>query len=114
MTFRCMFSLVTLSTLVFAQSASAQGPDAGKPATCYEVIPAQANAYPRTSMLVDKCGGRTWLLTKSRRAAGYSWVRVTTDDAGPVPQASATSAKAASSPSDSRNCFTFNNRRFCE
>lgn len=114
MTFRLATCLAAFVALTCAGGAYAQGPDAAKPATCYEVIPPQPNTQPRTSMLVDKCSGRTWLLTKSRRSAGYSWVRVTADDAAPPPQTSAAPAKAASSPSDSRNCFTFNNRRFCE
>jgi len=102
--------LTTLAVLAFGEAAVAQSPDTGKSA-CYEVIPPQPNAQPRTPMLVDRCSGRTWLLAKSGRSAGYRWVRVTTDDT-PPPSPGAAQAKAP--PSDARNCFTFNNRRFCE
>ena len=39
---------------------------------CYEVIPARPNLDPPLSMLVDRCRGRTWLLTRTDRG-DYYW-----------------------------------------
>jgi hypothetical protein len=103
-------AIVSVGSL-FAGSAVAKTAESGLTA-CYEVIAPQPNALPRTPLLVDKCSGRTWLLTKSARGAGYRWARVSTEEA--APSSGAAQAKAPEQPANSRNCFTFNNRRFCE
>ena len=67
-------------------------------------------------MLVDKCSGRTWLLTRAGRG-GYRWTAIDVD--GEMPKATdrrpPTDDKAASSTDEGgKKCFTFNNRKFCE
>lgn len=85
---------------------------------CYELIPARPRIEPAAPMLVDKCSGRTWLLTKAGRG-GYRWAAIDVDAEQPkATDRPPTDDKPASNPTskgeDGKKCFTFNNRKFCE
>ena len=65
-------------------------------------------------MLVDKCSGRTWLLTRAGRGS-YRWATIDAD--GEMPKATdrpPTDKQPENKDGDGKKCFTFNNRKFCE
>lgn len=101
-------TMLALSGAAVAQSASAP---------CFELIPAHARIEPQVPMLVDKCTGRTWLLTRSRRGA-FRWAAIQSDSDIPKatdrPGTDTAPASKADKEGDAKKCFTFNNRRFCE
>lgn len=86
-------------------------------APCYELIPARERVTPPAPMLVDKCSGRTWMLTRSGRG-GYRWAAIQTDDEKPKATDRAATDAAPAGRADKEGsggkCFTFNNRKFCE
>jgi len=98
------------SLMVFASVAAAQ--NATEP--CYELIPARAKIDPPAPMLVDKCSGRTWLLTRGARGV-WRWAAIDAD--GDKPKATdrpPTDMQPARKDGDGKKCFTFNDRKFCE
>jgi hypothetical protein len=105
---RLGLAAAALLTLPYAATAQTSSPP------CYEVIPARPRIEPATPMLVDKCSGRTWLLTRGGRG-GYRWPTIDVD--GEAPKATdrpATDDKAASKSDGGKKCFSFNDRKFCE
>lgn len=108
------FGLAAVAVLAFHGLAAAQ--TASSP--CYELIPARPRIEPSAPMLVDKCSGRTWLLTRAGRG-GYRWAAIDADTDQPkAADRPPTDDKQASNPGskgeDGKKCFTFNNRKFCE
>jgi hypothetical protein len=98
-------ALVALAGAAAAQTASAP---------CFELIPARARIEPPAPMLVDKCSGRTWLLTRSARGA-FRWIAIDTESEKPkATDRPATDTQPAAKEGDGKKCFTFNNRKFCE
>jgi len=98
--------------------ANAQGaePQSANSA-CFELIPARPRIEPPAAMLVDKCSGRTWLLTRSRGA--YRWATIDMDSEKPKANDrpaldNQPAAQVDRKPGDPQKCFTFNNRKFCE
>lgn len=96
-----------------AAAIAEQAPPGPGGSACYELIPAAANTLPGAPMLVNKCSGQTYVLTRvpSRvKAAGHHvyWWR-------PIALGDATETKprpAAAAPAGSK-CFAFDGRRFC-
>lgn len=83
-------------------------------APCYELIPARARIDPPAPMLVDKCSGRTWLLTRIGRG-GYRWTAIDTEsESAKAVDRPATDSQPARKDGGGEKCFTFNNRKFCE
>jgi hypothetical protein len=89
---------------------------------CFEFIPARPRIEPPTPMLVDKCTGRTWLLTRASRGA-YRWAAIQTEIEQPEsdkpkatdrPVTDTGPAGRADKEGGGSKCFTFNNRKFCE
>ena len=85
---------------------------------CFEIIAPHPRGEPRSPVLIDKCSGSTWLLTRTRATqarAAYHWQPLQmadrrVDAAEPRPATSPRPAAAAAKG----NCFTFQNRRYCE
>ncbi|MGV3632720.1 MAG: hypothetical protein ACO1NY_00090 [Pseudorhodoplanes sp.] len=100
--------ILLTSGAAFAQMASAP---------CFEFIPARPRIEPPSPMLVDKCTGRTWLLTRTSRGT-YRWASIQSDGETPkAPDRPATDrghAERADKQGGGGKCFTFNNRKFCE
>lgn len=105
--------LAAVALLALPGAAAAQT----SAAPCYELIPARPGIEPPAPILVDKCSGRTWLLTRSRRGA-YRWAAVDTDGEKPKandrPATDSQAANKADRVGDGKKCFTFNDRKFCE
>jgi hypothetical protein len=97
---------------LIASGSDAVAQDAAAP--CYEVIPPRAKIEPPVPMLVDKCSGRTWLLSRSGRGA-YRWAVVDMEHEKPkTTDRPVTDVQPAKREGDPQKCFTFNNRKFCE
>lgn len=56
-------AVAMLSPAVLAQDNLSKTP-ATPSGACFEVIPAVINAVPYAPILVDRCDGRTWILTR--------------------------------------------------
>jgi len=96
-------------------NASAQPLDAQ--ALCFDIIsPRDTARRPDGSILLDRCTGQTWLLSRSGRGgAGYRWTMLAAEGdlirkplARPEP-----SVPAPARPSTGK-CFNFQGRQFCE
>lgn len=89
------------------------------PATaCFQVIEGSADVPPAAPLLVDRCTGETFVLTRARRGEGkaFEWVPIAKAAAGAVAEAAPAppprppaSAKAASK----EGCFTYSGRNYC-
>ena len=92
---------------------------------CFELVAARAGTIPGAPMLINKCAGTTYVLTRqgksgeSSRAApdpSYAWVPIAIiekpvkAESAPVLKSKREEAKAASG----KKCFTYDNRTFCE
>ena len=98
--------------LVTANSALAQAPGQRSQA-CFEVLAARPNVEPSVSIMVDKCSGRSWVLTRSGK--NFRWILIATEPEKPKFADRAPMADSAVAPGKMRqNCFTFNDRKFCE
>jgi hypothetical protein len=96
--------------LIAVAPAAAQDPSS----PCYELIPARAKIDPPAPMLVDKCSGRTWLLTRGARGV-WRWAAIDAD--GDKPKATdrpPIDKQPGPKDGDGKKCFTFNDRKFCE
>jgi hypothetical protein len=106
-------ALAAATVLLLSSGATAQTVST----PCFEFVPVRPRIEPPSPMLVDKCTGRTWLLTRTSRGA-YRWAAILTESEMPkVTDRPATDASpAAKSDRDGGvgKCFTFNNRKFCE
>lgn len=84
---------------------------------CFEFVPVRPRIEPASPMLIDKCTGRTWLLTRGSRGA-YRWAAIHTESEMPKatdrPVTDASPAAKADKDGGAGKCFTFNNRKFCE
>lgn len=99
--------------LLFSGGVSAQT----APAPCFEFVPVRPRIEPASPMLIDKCSGRTWLLTRTSRG-GYRWAAIHTEAEVPKaidrPATDGSPAAKADKDGGAGKCFTFNNRKFCE
>ena len=109
--------LVISVTLVFStMQAHAQEEPAAPSSACFAVIEAQPGVLPAAPILVDRCSGQTFILTKKRRGdpTTYEWVAI-----GKAESRSRAPAKPARSTASSAkiparaNCFSYNGRTFC-
>lgn len=97
-------------------NASAQPVDAQ--AQCFDIISPRYAAQPSGSILLDRCTGQTWLLSKNGKRGsglGYRWNRLIADSGEiskllPHPEAS---TLAPIRPSTGK-CFAFQGRQFCD
>ena len=109
------FALLSCAALVVGDDALAQTATA----PCFEIIPARTGIEPPVPMLVDKCSGRTWLLTRGGRRSGhdraspygYRWTLI---EAEQDVAKTTDKLRAASADKQDGKCFTFNGRKFCE
>lgn len=95
--------------LALAVWALAPQPGVAQPAssasTCFEILPAERNVVPASPILLNKCTGSTYVLTRKR--SRYEWVPIgRREGPRPVPKP----AKETSG----RKCFYFDGREFCE
>jgi hypothetical protein len=80
---------------------------------CFEVMAARPGVEPAVPILVDKCSGRSWVLT--RNGKNYRWSLIATELEKPKLGDRAPIEGAAVAPGTGpQKCFTFNGRKFCE
>lgn len=82
---------------------------------CYQVIEGQPNVAPAAPILVDRCSGKSFVLSRGRSGSRtYEWVAIRKA----AESLKATRSAAAGSSSkieagDRKGCFKFNGRSFC-
>ena len=97
---------------VSAQTAEAQA------SPCFDIITVRNTAQPGGAILLNRCTGQTWLLTRNARRGGalaYRWNLVVADGGEigrPLPRPEVR-MPAIVAPSTSK-CFAFQGRQFCE
>jgi hypothetical protein len=110
--------------------AAAQSPSGPSAESCFEIIPPQRHAHPRSPLLFNKCSGETWLLVPSQAETAkgrrsrliYRWVLLevegTRDSKAAKDEKRVTVApqRAAGEAADGGkpHCFMFVGRQFCE
>lgn len=96
-----------------AVDASAQRAEA--PASlCFDIITARNTAEPGGAILLNRCTGQTWLLTRYARRS-YRWnllVAEGNEHTKPLPRPEV-QMPALARPSTGK-CFTFQGRQFCD
>lgn len=83
---------------------------------CYQVIEGQPDVAPAAPILVDRCSGKSFVLSRGRSGSrSYKWVAI--GKAADVSPREARSATARHSPTirggGKKGCFTFNGRSYC-
>ena len=106
------FPLLACSLLLSAAGAIAeQPPPAPEGSACYGLIPAAANTLPGAPLLINKCSGQTYVLTRvplREKAAGrhmYRW--------HPIALGDATETKPRPAAAAGSKCFAYDGRQFC-
>ena len=99
-----------------AADASAQAAEAQ--AHCFDIIAPRNTAQPDGSILLNRCTGQTWLLSRNARRGGvlgYRWSLLVADGGEigkPLPRLEPR-MPAPVGPSTGK-CFSFQGRQFCE
>jgi hypothetical protein len=83
---------------------------------CYQVIEGQPDVAPAAPILVDRCSGKSFVLSRGRSGSrSYKWVAIS--KATDVSPRAARRPTARANPSirggDNKGCFTFNGRSYC-
>jgi hypothetical protein len=102
--FLVVYCAVAVTLLASVAGTAAQ--EASKTA-CFDIIGGIGDIQP---ILLNRCNGQTWILTRSGRRSGQVAYRWTPLGIGPGEQPREPESSAASAG----KCFTFQGRRFCE
>lgn len=111
---RWFFAFLTLA--VSSLQAHAQDEAAAPSSACFAVIEAKPGVLPAAPILVDRCSGETFVLTKKRRGdpTTYEWVAIGKAESGSRVSAKPARSTASSAKMPARgNCFSYNGRTFC-
>ena len=95
-------------------NASAQPVDLQ--ALCFDIISPRDAARLDGSILLDRCTGQTWLLSRSGKRSGmvgYRWTMLATEG-GQKPLARPEPSMPAPVRPNTGKCFSFQGRQFCE
>jgi hypothetical protein len=110
-------STVALSLALLVTTGHAADQTSSQPPHCFEVIAANPKGPPGAPILVNRCSGETYLLTRMRRngqkSATFQWVpidKAISGAAGEPPLQGATSKAIKPTPN---GCFVYNQRIFC-
>lgn len=97
-------------------NASAQPLDAQ--ALCFDIISPRDAARLDGSILLDRCTGQTWLLSRSGKRSGmvgYRWTMLAAEgDLIKKPLARTEPSMPAPVRPNTGKCFSFQGRQFCE
>jgi hypothetical protein len=105
--------------VIFGSSASAQMPEGTPSGACFDVV-RSLNGEVGGAILVNRCNGRTWILSGSRTRHGdhvaYRWVPIATGDteAAVPPSTPVRPHVHARANPNSDKCFIFQGRHYCE
>ncbi len=108
--------VISLALVFPASQARAQDEAAAPASACFAVIEAKPGVLPAAPILVDRCSGQTFVLTKKRRSdpPAYAWVPIGKVEAGTTTPARPARSAASSARTQARaNCFSYNGRTFC-
>jgi hypothetical protein len=110
--------LMIAALLIELPAVGASAQTAGAPTFCFDIIATGKTVQPDGRILLNRCTGQTWLLSRIARRGGllgYRWKLLVADDVEiskplprPEPQMS-----APTRPSTGK-CFSFQGRQFCE
>jgi hypothetical protein len=83
---------------------------------CYQVIEGQPDVAPAAPILVDRCSGKSFVLSRGRSGSRtYKWVAI--GKAADISPRAARRTTARANPSipggANKGCFTFNGRSYC-
>jgi hypothetical protein len=116
----CRAAFLMIAALLIelpAADASAETAEA-QASLCFDVINVRNTAQPEGAILLNRCTGQTWLLTRNARrggALGYRWNLLAADGgeiSKPLPRPEARMSTPVR-PSTGK-CFSFQGRQFCE
>ena len=83
---------------------------------CFQVIEGQPDVAPAAPILVDRCSGKSFVLSRGRSGSRtYKWVAIgKAADVSPRAARRATTGPSSSiRVGDTKGCFTFNGRSYC-
>lgn len=115
---------ILLSHPIGATVAAQEVPTQGNRPDCFELVAVQLGVIPGAPMLINKCTGITYVLTrrgnpgqrpKNNSTSSYVWVPIDVvdkpgrRDVVPVPE-----IKKGAKVGSGKKCFTYDNRTFCE
>jgi hypothetical protein len=108
--------IAALSIELPAAGASAQTDEAQ--ARCFDIITLRNTAQPDGSILLNRCTGQTWLLSRNARRGGvlgYRW-NLLVADGGEISKPSLHLEPRMPAPvrPSTGKCFSFQGRQFCE
>ncbi len=100
-----------------ALSGTAAAQERATVEACFLVIEGQADVAPNAPMLIDRCTGSTFVLTRTRRdgKTAFEWVpisKATASTADQSRQQQSPGPPSAKTPIRD-GCFTFSGRSYC-
>jgi hypothetical protein len=109
-------ALLLLAMLFFVSpvaKASAQPVDSQ--AVCFDIISPRDAARLDGSILLDRCTGQTWFLSRSGKRGGYRWT-ILAAEGEPIkkPLARPEPNMTTTVRPNTGKCFSFQGRQFCE
>jgi hypothetical protein len=110
--------LMIAALLIELPAAGASAQTAGAPTFCFDIITTGETVQPDGRILLNRCTGQTWLLSRIARRGGvlgYRWKLLVADDveiSNPLPRPEP-QMSAPIGPSTGK-CFSFQGRQFCE
>jgi hypothetical protein len=115
----CRAAFLIIGALVAELSAAdASAQTAETQPHCFDVITPRNTAQPDGSLLLNRCTGQTWLLSRNARRGrvlGYRWNLLFADgDEISKPSSRPEPRIPAVVPPSTGKCFNFQGRQFCE
>lgn len=107
--------IFVITLFLFGSPVQAQT-SAASASSCFQVIEGNADVPPAAPILLDRCTGETFVLTRLRRGGGiaapFEWVPLTKGRAAETETSSST--PTVKSPAAGKaGCFTYNGRSYC-
>lgn len=108
--------LAALSITIVGRTASAQAPLAAD-SPCFEIVASHGDR-PAGAILLNRCTGQTWILTraygKHSVAVAFRWTPIATGGAAPANSPPARRHVRLVIKPQTDKCFIFKERRYCE
>jgi len=104
---RLSLATCLIGVMAAAPTQAQQQDPAGQPSICFTVIEGRTDVPPGAPILVDRCTGETFVLTRSRGQIAWSPIAKTSADR---PE---TKAVAKSPAGPKKGCFSYSDRTYC-
>jgi hypothetical protein len=110
--------LMIAALLIELPAADASAQTAEAQAHCFDIITPRNTAQPDGSILLNRCSGQTWLLSRNARRGGmlgYRW-NLLVADGGEISKPLLRPEPRMPVPvqPSTGKCFSFQGRQFCE